>query len=354
MVSVSSSERSREKMLLHSIASSVSRELRRYNPLVLETVKHVSGESVSGFAPVFLNALKITMSEVLGVSRHGELEWSDLVHAVEKTRVATVLFNTRVKESEANHLYLSDLRKLGLIKTVVKQNRGEHVEIPALLPVSGNVIEASGVKHHVTYLVNEKALSHEITRGILLSFFSEARAFAETVIDTYLEHGVVDVNASFFTECVYKKLQLMYRSLGVRHAPRMSRDGFLKTLMLVFEESGFGNPVRDGRVVISNEAVEYVLRELGYIPIDYGTYIEALREAWREYWGEMPPWYASLENFAPYVNRALSRLLGKPVNPPLTLHLMFVKNLSERKIVEYRYGGLDPDRKHWIRFVEKS
>jgi len=82
------------------------------------------------------------------------------------------------------------------------------------------------------------------------------------------------------------------------------------------------------------------------------TYYRALVNAWREYWGEVPPWYASLEELSKYIDAELARALGTPVELALGEHLRYIGELARLGRVDYWYGGLDPKRRHWVAVVE--
>ena len=82
--------------------------------------------------------------------------------------------------------------------------------------------------------------------------------------------------------------------------------------------------------------------------IDTHVYYKALQRAWREYWGNVEPWYASIENMMSLINEKLSEILGRHVTMSLEEHLKYIKELARWGKIEYRYGGIDPKRKHWI------
>jgi len=88
--------------------------------------------------------------------------------------------------------------------------------------------------------------------------------------------------------------------------------------------------------------------------IDHKLYYQALVNAWWEYWGEVPPWYASLENLKPYIDAELSKALGRSVSLSLEEHLEYIKELDRWGKVEYWYGGLDPKRRHWVRILNNK
>jgi len=82
--------------------------------------------------------------------------------------------------------------------------------------------------------------------------------------------------------------------------------------------------------------------------VELKIYYHALVNAWKEYWGEVPPWYASLENLKPYIDAELSKALGRSVSLSLEEHLKYIKELYRQGKVDYWYGGLDPKRRHWV------
>jgi len=79
------------------------------------------------------------------------------------------------------------------------------------------------------------------------------------------------------------------------------------------------------------------------------NYYEALKRAWKRYWGKFPPWYAPLENLVPLIEEELSSIIGKMVKLPFEEHVKIVESLfKQRKLKEYYIGGIDPKRRHWI------
>jgi len=78
-------------------------------------------------------------------------------------------------------------------------------------------------------------------------------------------------------------------------------------------------------------------------------YLEALREAWKRYWGKFPPWYAPLEDLAPLIEEELSKIIGKTVKLSFGEHVKIVESLfKQRKLKDYYVGGIDPKKRHWI------
>jgi len=78
-------------------------------------------------------------------------------------------------------------------------------------------------------------------------------------------------------------------------------------------------------------------------------YLEALREAWKRYWGKFPPWYAPLEDLAPLIEEELSKIIGKAVKLSFGEHVKIVESLfKQRKLKDYYVGGIDPKKRHWI------
>jgi len=84
------------------------------------------------------------------------------------------------------------------------------------------------------------------------------------------------------------------------------------------------------------------------VPID--IYYNALEEAWREYWGSIPPYWAPLEELMKYINKKLVELGYEPLN--LEDHLRYVKELVKRGKVEYMYGRAHPEYEHWVKLRE--
>jgi len=76
--------------------------------------------------------------------------------------------------------------------------------------------------------------------------------------------------------------------------------------------------------------------------VSFREYKEALLKAWKEYWKEVPPWYAPLEKLHLLINKHL------PVDLTLKEHLHYIKELAKWGKLDYLYGGLDPRYKHWV------
>jgi len=85
------------------------------------------------------------------------------------------------------------------------------------------------------------------------------------------------------------------------------------------------------------------------------NYYEALKRAWRKYWGRFPPWYAPLENLAPLIEEELSKIIGRHVKLPFEEHVQRIDSLfKQRKVKDYYIGGIDPKRRHWILLKEEA
>jgi len=82
-------------------------------------------------------------------------------------------------------------------------------------------------------------------------------------------------------------------------------------------------------------------------------YFEALKNAFRRYWGRIPPSYASLEELCNLINEELRKMGLSELT--FEEHRKYIEHVKREyyNCVDYYEGGLDPKHRHWVYIKEK-
>lgn len=344
-----------------AISETLSKEIRRmirlrkpYNPIILQSLPSFEKDREAIYA--YIDLIKIFIDRVRINLKQDYVTKSEAKKIIDSLRPNETLGS---RDRWLSTKFLNDLRRLGIIELYVETNN-LRFKAPIIFPWI-EYLKVDNRRVKFKGFLSDLILSsgtEGVDKIIPISFLKGNIIMIEIIREIFYKYGEFKVNLRSLTNMVNERLREIFNSycMGDETLSRtisslnmIKEKDLRKSLSFLFilkEDLGY---IKDDTLYISDDAIKQIASMLGIVDISYEQYYQALKLAWREYWGEWPPWYASLEDLKPNIEEHLSAIVRRPVTLSLEDHLKYIREFAKWGKVEYWVGGLDPSRRHWIR-----
>jgi len=348
-----------ERELLEFISKHIEKELNRmkglrriFNPFVLQ----LSGKALSFNEKEwneYIFSVRTVLEFAVKTYNRNYITKSEAKEILNEIRLPQLMIKLGFKDKENAIVikFLNDLRRLNIVSLFISNN--VIFKLPIIYPSWRENIRKGKRKLRIIGIFNENLLevSEKKFKDALFLTFFQGNPITSIIKDVYTKYGTFNVNIRDFTILLEEVLRKIIEETLVRkgvYEVSLGKGKVLRTLQFIFRLKEV-NVVIGDQIVIPEEIIEEIIKGLKIDLFDYKQYYEALKRAWKLYWGTFPSWYASLEDLSGIINRELSKILGKNIRLTLTDHLKYVGELAKWGKLEYWSGGLDPKRRHWIK-----